>query len=91
MQFKVTLPGEHMHKDKNGHELRLGDSVRIVEIPSQLIHGLPRSDQMAISAQVGKTLQVVDLGQDGLIELTFADSFGDSHFIWIDSRHLERA
>lgn len=63
---------------------RPGDSVVLLAAPAELLRGLPREDQKAISAIVGKPIVLVGYDDDGRAELEFADSEGGNHSIWVD-------
>lgn len=76
--------------DRNDNPIVAGDSVKIIEIPARLPQGLPEEDQIAIHAQLGKTLIVQGFNQSGYAELEFADIAGHIHTIWIESRCLEK-
>jgi hypothetical protein len=76
--------------DCHGSPLVVGDSVKVVEIPAALPQGLPDEDQIAIRAQIGKTLIIQEFNEGGDAELEFADSDGTIHTIWIELRCLEK-
>jgi hypothetical protein len=74
-----------------------GEMVVLKGIPPGLLDGLPREDQNAILALVGKPVTLVEYDEDGRAELQFDDPFdgraGDSshtHSIWVAPECIER-
>ena len=59
-------------------------------VPPGLLNGLPKSDQAAISAIVGKPVFLVGYDDDGRAELEFVDNRGDNHSIWVNARFLRQ-
>ena len=55
-----------------------GDRVVLTEIPSSLLEGLPKEDQLAISEIVGKPVLLTAYEKSGRAELKFADQQGIS-------------
>ena len=78
------------HKDGLGQSLRVGDSVLVNEIPVTLLDGLPSEDQLAITAQKGKTLTLAGFDEHGFAELDFIDADDNPHTIWIAPTALEK-
>ena len=60
-----------------------GDSVVLKEVPQGLLEGLPKEDQRAIIAIVGKPVRLNEYDDDGKAELQFTDSGGGIHFIYV--------
>jgi hypothetical protein len=60
-------------------------------VPPGLLNGLPKSDQAAISAIVGKPVLLVGYDEDGRAELEFVDREGHNHSIWVKTRFLRSA
>jgi hypothetical protein len=65
------------------HHPRPGDSVVLKEVPLGLLEGLPKEDQRAIIAIVGKPIRLNEYSDDGNAELQFTDSGGGIHFIYV--------
>jgi hypothetical protein len=76
-----------MTKARSGN-LRLGDTVRLTEVPPGLAEGLLEEDQNAIAAIIGKPLQLVGYDEDARAELKFTDACGVIHFIYVDSKFI---
>ncbi len=58
----------HEPMDANGKDLKVGDWVRVISIPSS-IKNMPKDTREAFSKAVGHTLQIEDFGEDGSLEL----------------------
>ena len=78
-------------KDRLGQSLQVGDSVLVCEIPMTLLDGLPSEDQLAITAQKGKTLTLAGFDEHGFAELDFLDADHNPHTIWIAPTALEKS
>lgn len=68
-----------------------GEMVVLDVMPPGLLNGLPKSDQAAISAIVGKPVLLVGYDEDGRAELEFVDREGHNHSIWLNPRFLQQA
>ena len=71
--------------------LLIGDRVVVNEIPDALLAGLPLVDQLAISSQKGKIIELVGFDEYGFAELDFIDDNGNFHTIWIAPTALIKA
>ena len=76
--------------DADGETLQEGDPVILLNAPDDLLLNLPSEDQVAIRAQVGKSMQVQGFDEHGNVELEFKDDNEMIHFIWIGSSHLRK-
>jgi hypothetical protein len=52
--------------DKSGCAIAVGAKVRIVSVASGM-SGLPREDQLRLSSQVGKVLEVLEIDRYGML------------------------
>ena len=69
---------------------KAGTMVVLKVLPTGFLNDLPRSDQEAILAIVGKPLPLVACDDDsGRAELQFIDACGVSHSIWVHPDNLE--
>jgi hypothetical protein len=62
---------------------RPGQDVILTRLPPGLVTGLPRRDQNAIRAIVGKPVTLAEYDADGRAELEFVDKAGHIHFIYV--------
>ncbi|HEY1423748.1 MAG TPA: hypothetical protein VGF20_09860 [Candidatus Acidoferrum sp.] len=60
-----------------------GDSVILLGLPPKFLDDLPEEDQMAISAKIGKVVRLEEYDELGRAELSFHDSDGNGHSIWV--------
>ena len=60
----------------------------VKKLPLGWLDDLPREDQEAITAIVGKPISVLGYDDVGRIELEFTDKQGDTHFIWLDPKFV---
>jgi hypothetical protein len=74
-----------------------GETVVLTSIPPGLLDGLPREDQNAIVAMIGKRVLLVGYDEDGRAELHFddpfdvrTDAYSHSHSIWVAPEFIER-
>jgi len=58
-------------------------------LPPGWLDDLPREDQAAITAIVGKPISFLGYDQDGRAELEFTDGQGTFHTIWLQPRFVE--
>jgi hypothetical protein len=65
-----------------------GTNVVLKSVPPGLLHGLPRSDQEAITAIVGQAVRLVLYDDVGRAELEFTDQRGDIHYIYVKPEYL---
>jgi hypothetical protein len=66
-----------------------GSGAVLITIPPGLLDGLPKEDQLAISAVVGKRILFVGYDEDGRAELEFTDSEGIIHFIYVSPEFVK--
>ncbi len=78
------------YNDVNGNPLSEGDQVMFLCAPEELLKGLLTEDQVAIKAQVGKSLNVEGFDAYGKAELEFQSDDEHIHTIWVNSIHLEK-
>ena len=74
--------------DRAGAHVAVGDSVEVMEIPPELLRGLPAEDQSAIKKKLGSQTQIVGFDGAGNAELEFAEPDNDFRTIWISPRCL---
>ena len=67
---------------------RPGDMVVLERLPPGLLNGLPKRDQTAISAIVGKPVLLVGYDDDGRAELEFVDRHKIIHSIWVNPKFI---
>ncbi len=63
--------------------MKPGSTVALVEAPSDLLDGLPKEDQEAITEAVGKPIRLNGFDEDGRAELEFVDRTGVVHVIFV--------
>jgi hypothetical protein len=61
----------------------------VKELPPGWLDDLPREDQEAITAILGKPISVVRDDEDGRVVLEFDDKQGDTHFIYVEPEFVE--
>jgi hypothetical protein len=71
-------------------ELEPGTLVILTEAPPSLLQGLPKEDQEAIEAIVGKPVMFTGFTY-GQAELEFTDTEGDDHTIWVEQNLIRPA
>jgi hypothetical protein len=81
----------HLPIDSNGQTLGVGDHVKFLYAPSELVDGLPATDRAAIESAVGAELKLVGFGEYGHAEVPFQDQSGRFHTIWVRPSCLELA
>jgi len=77
--------------DADGNLLLEGDAVTLIEVPSELLSGLLKEDQVDIQSQVGLTMQIQEFDDYGNAELEFESKDGMVHFIWVNPLCLRKA
>jgi hypothetical protein len=63
---------------------KTGDMVTLTRLPAELLKGLPRKDQIAISKIIGTPILLVSYDKDGRAELKFTGDDGVVHFIYVE-------
>ncbi len=61
-----------------------GDSVVVTALPAGFLDDLPREDQQAITAGIGKPILLKEYDEAGRAELELTDDKGVIHFIYVD-------
>ena len=74
--------------DRFGHELRLGDRVRLVQLPDN-ISALPRTTQRLFRKALGKTSKIRAFGKCGHAELHVSKKPVFLDTIWVEPACLE--
>jgi hypothetical protein len=65
-----------------------GDNVQIMDIPMELLRGLPYEDQTAIRNKLGTTVAIVGFDVHGNAEIEFVEAHNQFRTIWIETRCL---
>ena len=68
-------------------DLAPGALVILTSVSSSLLRGLPKKDQEAIRAIIGKPVTLAGFSY-GQAELEFKDKQGDEHTIWVERKLL---
>jgi hypothetical protein len=68
----------------------LDSKVILAALPPGLLKGLPREDQKAIRAIVGKPVLLEAYDEDGRAELTFTDSDEVLHSVFVSPKYVKR-
>ena len=76
------------HRDVNGRIVRIGQRVRFLKASTSLLRGLSPSNKAAVRAAVGGIYRVRGRNAVGMLELTFRDSSGSIHFVWIEPNNV---
>jgi hypothetical protein len=71
-------------------DLEPGALIILTKAPSSLLRGLPKEDQSAIRAIVGKPVTLAGFSY-GQAELEFTDAQGDDHTIWVKKNLIRPA
>jgi hypothetical protein len=66
------------------------ESVTLNGLPPGFVDDLPKEDQLALSAQVGKRVALNGYDEDDRAELEFRDSAGLFHTIWVDPKFMTK-
>jgi hypothetical protein len=69
-------------------EIKPGDMVVLVSVPSSLIDNLPVDDQIAIRSAIGKKVTFAGISY-GQAEIEFIDESGNRHTIWVDKTRIK--
>ena len=79
-----------------GHQLKVGDQVKLISIPQWLVHDLPADEQREILACVGKTAVISEIDSRGYFWIGFGtthesndDAFYSGHSFCIPRECLE--
>jgi len=68
-----------------------GEMVVLKNLPPGFLDDLPKEDQVAILAVVGKAIVLKGYDKDGRAELEFTEKNGIIHFIYVSPEFLSRA
>jgi hypothetical protein len=68
-----------------------GSKVVLLILPPGLLNGLPREDQKAIRAIVGKPVLLEEYDEDGRAVLTFTDPEKTMHSIFVSTKYVKAA
>ncbi len=82
-----------MNKTLVGHQekpYKIGEVVRMLEIPQDLFSKLPEAQHVALKAEVGKVHLIQSLNTYGMIELEFYDENYTPHTIWVSPSCVKR-
>ena len=71
-------------------KLRAGEKVLLRGLPRGFLNDLPKEDQAAILAVVGKPVSFVDWDDVGRAELEFTDTASVVHYIYVDRRFIQQ-
>ena len=74
--------------DKFGHELGIGDRVRLIQLPDN-ISAFPRPTQRLFRKALGKTLKIKTFGKCGHAELPVSHKSVFVDTIWVEPACLE--
>ena len=74
--------------DRFGHELRVGDRVRLIQLPDN-ISALPRITQRLFRKALGKTSRIKAFGKCGHAEIVLSGQPPIVHRIWVEPACLE--
>jgi len=75
------------HKE---NPLKIGEVVRIKEIPQDLFSKLPEAQHVALKAEVGKVHLIQSFNEYGMIKLEFHDENYTPHTIWVSPSCVKR-
>ena len=89
MPLKFTRNDVYVESMPESNKLPGPKIVVLKEVPPGLLSGLPASDQVAISRQRGRPVQLVGYDEDGRAELEFTDVKGHLHTIWVHPSCVE--
>ena len=77
--------------NKKRKKPELGEMVVLKKLPPGFLDDLPKEDQIAISAVVGKAIVLKGYDKDGRAELEFTEKNGTIHFIYVSPEFVRRA
>ncbi len=69
--------------DRHGQTIRRGDTVKLIDIPLELLLGLTELEQKTLRGEIGKMHLVQNANQYGKLKLEFFDRRGISRSIFI--------
>ncbi len=72
-------------------EQKPGEMVVLKKLPAGFLDDLPKEDQVAISAVVGKAIVLKGYDKDGRAELEFTEKNGTIHFIYMSPEFVSHA
>ncbi len=79
------------HRKRGNKRPQPGQKVILKAPPPGFIDDLPKEDQRAISAVIGKPIILKKYDLDGRAELEFTDPYieDSSHTIWVDPKFIK--
>lgn len=69
--------------DRHGKTIRKGDTVKLIDIPLELLLGLTELEQKTLRGEIGKMHLIQSANQHGKLKLEFFDARGIPHTIFI--------
>lgn len=72
------------------HDLRVGDRVKLVSVPDELLRTLSPGDAEAVRGIVGKAIAIMGFNARGEVELEFSTKELIFHTIWVAPAHLKK-
>jgi hypothetical protein len=69
--------------EREAPRLRVGDRVKLVSLPDDVIRGLSEHDTAVVRSMVGKTLPVMGFDKTGRVELEFSTKELIYHTLWV--------
>jgi hypothetical protein len=75
---------------KKRKKQKLSEMVVLKKLPPGFLDDLPKEDQVAISAVVGKAIVLKGYDKDGRVELEFTEKNGTIHFIYVSPEFVSR-
>lgn len=80
-----------------GQDLKIGDHVRLVGIPSWLIHDLPETEQLEMIRYIGRTAVIENIDRDNYYWIGFGitieqgeTGYYQGHSFCVSDEYLER-
>ena len=74
-------------KDRLSRSIRVGDWVRLVEIPPS-IADMPHETQLVFKQAFGKTFRIESFNEYNLAELNLSKKVARNHYIWVEPEYL---
>ena len=57
-------------RDTNGHEVLVGDRIRVLSIDIEALHFLTESELKDVRSMIGEVFEVEEIGQSGTVKIT---------------------
>jgi hypothetical protein len=74
-------------KDRLSRSIRVGDWVRLVEIPAS-IADMPHETQLVFKKAIGKTFRIESFNEYDLAELNLSQKVARNNYIWVEPEYL---